>query len=396
MGVVLLAVLGYCFLASAVLVLIHRNRVPLLTARIVPGEISAGEEASVTLIPHPGAGVKPGKGRFFRLPGILLRYRVRLCTRDGRRISRFFDPAPPGASPGKAGNSPAPALPPAGRGAYYSDYDEFCVIDALGLFRAAFRLPQEKSPRLLAAPRTAAEPPAVEVRSGGEERPRESRLRRTDNLIDHRPYIPGDDPRRINWKLYGHAGDLFVREGEPEPPPHSKLVILVDTQVDPGLYTAESGRLGVDMLCENALALALEYAGRGMDMRVGYSGGGISGGTGAELASALAYPAALFPGPAGPSKTALPGEPPPDLPIPGESRGILVLALPRTPGNPSALDRFIQNRGAFRELDILFLYTGEEPATAAADCAARYNQRNGVHARSSNSQFTYGESEGTP
>jgi hypothetical protein len=192
--------------------------------------------------------------------------------------------------------------------------------------------------------------------------------------------VPGDDPRRINWKLYGHApsSELFVREGEPEPPPHSHLAILVDTLADPALYSPAAGRRGVDLLCENALAIALEYRRRGLDLSVGYADGSpIADSTSApdaELAETLAYPAAHWGDKAG------------DLPAAPGNRGILVLALPRTLTD-TALDRFLQSRrypddqSATQTVDLAFLYGDAALEEAAETCARLYRQRAGVHAR---------------
>jgi uncharacterized protein (DUF58 family) len=183
--------------------------------------------------------------------------------------------------------------------------------------------------------------------------------------------MPGDDPRRINWKLYGHAGDLFIREGEPEPPPHSKLVILVDTEFDAALYTQETARYGIDLLCENALAIAVEYTERGMAMSVGYTGGVLLGGDARELAAHLAYPAACLLASGG------------ELPAPPEERGVIILALPREAAGNSALDRFLVKREARQIVDIFFSsIQGVQPlADAAETCARFYGQKRGVHAR---------------
>jgi hypothetical protein len=329
-----------------------------------------------------------------------------MVTRDGRSIKHVFDP-----DRLQDNLSPLTAVE---RGAYYGDYDRFYILDTLGFFRATYRLPSEEGPRLLVLPGPAAEPAPWSLHAGGQEQRIEPHFKRTDNYIDHRPYVPGDDPRKINWKLYSHAGDLFVREGEPEPPPHSRLVILVDTQTDRRFYSPEAGRRGVDILCENALAIALEYTGRGMDIRIGYTGfsggpppgfteettsqpdgqksiggkpggqagmrgginGGLPGGTPGELALILAYPAAL-------SLTA-----PEDLPPVPEDQGLLILALPRGSGNSGALDRFLKKREN-KTPDLLFLYTGDsggisspgELDKAAESNVMYYNNRGGVHAR---------------
>jgi uncharacterized protein (DUF58 family) len=235
------------------------------------------------------------------------------------------------------------------------------LFDALGFFQLCLRVPVDTGCRLLAMPKPAELLP-IQTRSGGEEQRNTPRLLRTDNLIDHRPYIPGDDPRRINWKLYGHAGDLFIREGEPEPPPHSKLLILVDAQFDGMCYSDEAARRAVDLLCESALAIVAEYARRGMEISVGYSGGNIVAGDVQELAALLAYPAA----------TALPAEA--LLPMPVEDRGVLILALPRERIGNSGLDQFLRNRSARLAADIVFLYSDERLIAAAETCARFYAQ----------------------
>jgi hypothetical protein len=237
---------------------------------------------------------------------------------------------------------------------------------------------------------------------------------RTDDLIDHRPYIPGDDPRRINWKLYSHgpANSLFVREGETEPPPHSELLILVDTETDPALYSREQGRAAVDLLCEQALAIALDFASRGMDVLVGYTSGALTGGDGEDLARAMAGPASIMRG--GRRGPPLGGAE--DLPM--ADRGTCILALPRTNGETGALDRFLARRAGLGVADgaapsgsngparpsgvssapceIIFIYPAPETgkgrtrrgvaaqeaavAVAAETCARLYNACNGVHA----------------
>jgi hypothetical protein len=209
--------------------------------------------------------------------------------------------------------------------------------------------------------------------------------------------VPGDDPRRINWKLYSHGGGLFVREGEYEPPPQSNIVILVDTEYDPLLYRKRQARHGIDLLCENALAAALACTESGMDVFAGYSGGVIHdaahgvihGGnvsTLPALATALAWPAAS------PLSAGL------NLPAVPDGCGILILALPRSSAETSSMDRFLnsssRNNSSNRPVELLFLChdsgdTGGTSGTAcyterlaaAEVCAALYNQRPGVRAR---------------
>jgi hypothetical protein len=238
----------------------------------------------------------------------------------------------------------------------------------LGFFRASYHIVQDNAPRLLVSPLPSETKLPIKTLSGGTEQRQDYHYIKTDDLIDHRPYVPGDDPRRINWKLYGHAGDLFVREGEPEPPPHSRLLILIDTQADKGLYTAEAARQAADKLCENAMEAVLDYSERGMDILIGYTGGNILGGAKGELAAALAYPAAL------PLSDAA------DLPPSPEDHGILILALPRSDASSSALDRFLKKKPESQRIALMFIYQDGGLASHAETSANFYRRYRGVSA----------------
>jgi uncharacterized protein (DUF58 family) len=350
-------ILAYCCAGALILGALHAKRAGLLSSRMLSVNVPAGKNAEIILD-------RAGPGRFFRLPGFMIRYELLLATRDGREIRHLFDPDR-GAG---ASSFPVPE-----RGAYYGPKDRFFIGDILGLFRYRLPLPRDESPRILALPQAAAESIPAHIESGGDSQRQDTQYRRSDNLIDHRPYVPGDDPRRINWKLYGHApsSELFVREGEQEPPPHSRLLILVETLADPALYDGASARRAVDLLCENALSIALEYRRRGMDLSIGYAGGPIVEGDPQELAAALACPAA-YPGGASPDA--------PELPEPPADRSVLVLALPRTIAG-GALDQFLKKRSRPETpVDLAFLY-GDDALAEAAETCVRLYRRGGVHAR---------------
>jgi hypothetical protein len=393
LGAVLLSVWAYCLILGLTTALIHRRKALAIQMRLSPRSISAGGSV----------GISFPEGRFLRAPGILIRCRLRLETRDGRRLEHTFDPAGPAGHP----RASAAALPQGAgqgnplvfplRGAYYSRGDELAVFDAFGFFDFSWPLPWEEEVRVLVSPRPAEEAPALHPRTGGREHRGGPRYRRTDDLIDHRPYIPGDDPRRINWKLYSHGpvDSLFVREGEAEPPPHSQLLILADTEADPALYSPRAAREGVDLLCAQLLAAALDLSGRGMDLLTGYTGGVLRGGDAAELGEALAWPAALpLPGGAagslkrggGPRKRLAAAAPGPLPELPAADRGTCILALPRTvigggAAGSSALDRFLsrpQSAGEIPPCDIIFIYPDPSLREAAEGCARLYGSRRGV------------------
>jgi uncharacterized protein (DUF58 family) len=361
-GAVFFVILAYSFVAILFLSWLHQKKSCTASVQILTKQVCVGNQGAFTFTLGTVQHTKRKK-KFFRLPGILIRYEMHLHTKDGRHIYHLFDP--------DFLQKEDTFFRVPERGAYYTHYDELAIFDLSGFFRLSFSIPQDTSPRLLATPNVIEETIPVTIRSGGTAHRREPRFLRTDNLTDHRPYIPGDDPRRINWKLYGHLGDLFVRDGEPEPPPHSRLLIMVDTQTDSSLYTPEAGRRGVDLLCEHALALAIEYAHQGMDIRIGYTGGEITHGTQGELAAALAYPAAL---PLSAEK---------ELPYSSEEQGVLILALPRATAKTTALDRFLEKRGDLQTVDILFIYEDEENHLdrTAEICVGIYGKESGVHAR---------------
>jgi len=71
--------------------------------------------------------------------------------------------------------------------------------------------------RALAAP--AARERAVGERSG-------RRRQEGPEFVDYRPYVPGDDPRRIDWRVYARLGDLVVRSALAES--HVDVALMID------------------------------------------------------------------------------------------------------------------------------------------------------------------------
>lgn len=54
---------------------------------------------------------------------------------------------------------------------------------------------------------------------------------RTHELYESRPYFPGDDPRKIHWKLYAHTQTLSIKLGAFEPPPVKRLTIYIEEPI---------------------------------------------------------------------------------------------------------------------------------------------------------------------
>src|SRR5688572_33436843 len=50
-------------------------------------------------------------------------------------------------------------------------------------------------------------------------------------FAEHRPYVPGDDLRRVDWKVYGRSDRWYVRESEQETNLRATLVLDASASV---------------------------------------------------------------------------------------------------------------------------------------------------------------------
>ncbi len=317
----------YSFIAAFFLSLINKKRAEAIVPLFSSVKVPIGGTVSVSV------AELSRKKPFFTLPCILVRYEIRLETVDGRVLMTRFAPF--------LKNTKTVSFSPQERGAYYETHNA-CVVSDLGGFFVFKLFLSPKDMFLLAMPLPSEKFPVILNSFGGENRRQTgSRTRRADTLIDHRPYMPGDDPRRINWKLYGHSDGLFVREEEREPPPRSRLVILVDTHAD-GIGVKktsapspaiERARQDIDTLCRYALTLAEEFSAQGTEVRLLWTGGQPISPT-APFQEALAYPFLIIPHPVDS------GENYPPLSDDMAVGDVIILALPRK--DTQNLDAFIK------------------------------------------------------
>src|SRR5260370_5737850 len=54
-------------------------------------------------------------------------------------------------------------------------------------------------------------------------------------LVDYRPYVPGDDLRQVDWNVYSRSGELFVRLYEDERTLTVHLLVDVSRSMDWGV-----------------------------------------------------------------------------------------------------------------------------------------------------------------
>ena len=64
-------------------------------------------------------------------------------------------------------------------------------------------------------------------------------------LVDYRPYAPGDDPRQVDWKAFGRSGELFVRLYEDERTLTVHLLVDVSDSMDWGTPNKRQAALGL-------------------------------------------------------------------------------------------------------------------------------------------------------
>ncbi|MDR1866670.1 MAG: DUF58 domain-containing protein [Treponema sp.] len=322
-GIILSVVIIYSISALFFLSVIHRRRFRSLSCRILNPSGVCGDSVTVTL---------DHAAHFFCLPALIIRYEFRIQTKDKRTLFCSLNPAFPKSS-----------FKVADRGAYYRLTDGVVLSDTFGILSVSFpSLDQNDHARLLISPHKGEQIPEISLQSGGSTLRAELPRTKTDDLHEQRQYVPGDDPRKINWKLYGHSGTLFIREGAFEPPPHANIVVLVDTQADMTVFSREQALRAVDILCEQALTLIALYEER--INGIGWTGSGtLHTGTPAELAQALAYPFMI------PLSEFSP------LPACPQECSVIILALPRQyeDSATSSLQQFLSTHKA----DVLFSHT---------------------------------------
>jgi uncharacterized protein (DUF58 family) len=180
------------------------------------------------VVPAPGeealASVRVKLPRWLP-PGLAVRLLLPLTWHD-----RKLDGVQARLEPGR--NERQILFRPDRRGIYRSAEAAIETGDVLGFTANRLSVPLVETLAVLppvvgraALRRTAAE--------GGDSAARLRRRRRSEELLEARKYVPGDDPRRLNWKVFAHLDQLFLRIGEETPPPDSRMLVILDTARSP-------------------------------------------------------------------------------------------------------------------------------------------------------------------
>ncbi|MDR0551920.1 MAG: DUF58 domain-containing protein [Spirochaetaceae bacterium] len=228
--------------------------------------------------------VNTGKRNAHYAP-LFTRFRLALRTNGNKMQARIVNALlPPDFFDGKECTFYAPF-----RGAYYGMEDEIAIFDAAGFWEASVPVPAEEGARLLVTP--AQTSVAADIPSNADGEPDGgTRSVRPGGDFGHRAYIPGDDPRRINWKLYGRFDELFVRERGRENSRSSVLSVILDTGCDSTLFAASSAADAVDALCSLALALAQKACAEGLEVNFVNTAPVEKASSGEDVKKWLAYP----------------------------------------------------------------------------------------------------------
>jgi uncharacterized protein (DUF58 family) len=236
---------------------------------LLRGQASGAALLSVTL---PSRGLAPGERTeaFAEAalppvlpPGFAARFSVPLRWHD-RRITTLGGPLATGRSQRQI------PFTAAQRGVYRSAGAVLDVHDVLGL--TSHRLVVADKDSLTVFPRvTRAEELSRFFEQAEDTAVWSRRRRRSEELLEARKYYPGDDMRRLNWKVFAHMDELFLRVGEEVPPPESRVLCVLDTAANP-LIPREYRADYLDALVEAASSFMTLLASRGVNVMLSFPG----------------------------------------------------------------------------------------------------------------------------
>ncbi len=159
-------------------------------------------------------------------------------------------------------------LPRFYRGLFRADQIEIAVPDPFRLTSLRFFPSVDEEVYIRVLPYTEELSALFDVRGyGGRDLETYISLDRNDDLVEARPYHPGDDATKLHWSLYAHTGDLFVRQGEEVPPPRRSVLVTIDAFAA-GSVDGESGALILDRVIAHGLGLAVQLEERGFTVSV--------------------------------------------------------------------------------------------------------------------------------
>jgi len=214
----------------------------------------------------PARGVFPGrparaslklKLSRFSLPGFSAGFFLRLTWQnDSACLLRRALP------PGESAHA-IRFIPPA-RGEYAGRFSLLTFRDLPGLTASVITLPHNE--RLTVYPAlTPGRTRGLKLEVEGADIQYAPRKKQSDDLLEIRKYYPGDDVRRINWKVFARFRELYLRIGEETSLPRAKLLCIIDS-TSSALVPGSLGHAYLDLLVERAGSLLLSLLHGGIDL----------------------------------------------------------------------------------------------------------------------------------
>ncbi len=233
-GLVLLFVLAYLCLSFSIQVLLLSG---LLLRRELKHSLSLPRVLAPSVVQLHAPGQQAAEFVLeVRLPNILFgiqvfwelclrdpqtQQKIRLCyrLRSGSNRIRFSAQSLLDMDDLQQGSGVSAALPAQQkgllsqfrRGLYFGDNQCFFVRDCLSCLYLRYRIWQDIELAVLAP--AAAAGGAQSLSANTSQYPLNNTVHKfaQEGFSEQRPYYPGDDPRRINWKLYSRFDELYVR-----------------------------------------------------------------------------------------------------------------------------------------------------------------------------------------
>lgn len=169
-------------------------------------------------------------------------------------------------SPSFKGNLQEYSIPSPDRGLYRGESGNLLLEDLFGLF--SFSLHRGEPVNLYVYPKlNGGDADRERLVSGGKKATNDKQRIRTEDFLEVRKYYPGDDARRINWKLFAATGEMFLRIGEETPPPSGEALVSLFSD-SPLVSNLSISSLLADRLVDGLLTLIRRFDESGCSVKV--------------------------------------------------------------------------------------------------------------------------------
>lgn len=155
------------------------------------------------------------------VPGTTVLYVLELALSPARAVKAEYTIAVPL-------QAPHAAFETVSRGRYFYKRRELRIVDFAGFYAFSFVLPPcEGRTYTVVEPLCPCETAHI-AQKMVQPKQQQGIQESTHELSESRPYFPGDDPRKIHWKLFAHTHTLSVKLGTFEPPRVRHITVYIE------------------------------------------------------------------------------------------------------------------------------------------------------------------------